>query len=233
MDLPSAFLLFPFFYLYHKKAIYPPNFCFRQAFFYSPTKYMPTYHKLAFRRKGIIMGFIKSSDTKKPERQFPPKHEFRLGTNLAKKLIVHHSILVKFGSSVSTAYLWLTNQKNSDLTMQPTIAKQLLLPTSSTLYARFDNRSIRLRIGPLLGILIDAIPPINLKTSLGLMTKFFEECSQCGKKTRHTSCHSFPSSAKHCKKSRCKLGFFHKNQWIKKRLFHFLMSFITGLHREE
>lgn len=164
------------------------------------------------------MGSIKVQVQVQPERQFPPSTSLGLGETLAKKLgIVHHSILVKFGSSVSTAYLWLTNQKKAILQCSQQLAKQLLLPTSSTLYARFDNRSIRLWIGPLLGILIDTIPSSHSKHPFGLMTKFLEECSNAGKKHGIQVAILSPQALSVVNKE-MQTWIYHKNRWIKATL---------------
>lgn len=180
------------------------------------TKYMPTYHKLAFTAEGDYhMGLSKVQIQLQPERQFPPHTNLSLGQTLAKKLgIEHPSIIVKFGSSVGAAYLWLTNQKNSILQCSQQLAEQLLIPPTSSMYARFDNRTIRLRIGPLLGILIDAEPSNQSKNPFGMMTKFFEECSIVGKKHGIQVAILSPQALSIAKKQ-MQTWIFQENKWIK------------------
>ena len=164
------------------------------------------------------MGLIKVQIQLQPERQFPSRTNLGLGETLAKKLgIYQHSILVQFGSSVSTAYLWLTKQKKSILQCSQQLAKQLLIPSSSTLYARFDNQSIRLWIGPLLGILIDTIPSNHSKNPFGLMTKFLEECSNAGKKHGIQVAILSPQALSVVNKE-MQTWIFHENKWIKATL---------------
>ena len=164
------------------------------------------------------MGLAKVQIQLHPERQLPRNTNLGLGETLAKKLgIYQHSILVKFGSSVSTAYLWLTNQKNAIVQCSRQLAKQLLLPTSTSLYARFDNRSLRLWIGPLLGILIDTIPSYQSKNPFGLMTKFLEECANAGKKHGIQVAILSPQALSVTKKE-MQTWIFHENKWIKATL---------------
>ena len=161
------------------------------------------------------MGLSKVQIQLQPERHFPPSTNLSLGHTLAKKLGIHdHSMMIKFGSSVGTASLWFTNQKNHILQCSPQLAEQLLIPPYSSMYARFDNRFIRLRIGPLLGILIDTKVTDQTKTPFGPMTNFLEECSKAGRKHGIQVAVLSPN-ALNIEKRQMQTWIYQENKWMK------------------
>jgi glutathione synthase/RimK-type ligase-like ATP-grasp enzyme len=116
-----------------------------------------------------------------PEIQFPRYINIVMSRLLAKKLEIEtNPFLVTFGSATAKGAIAFTNKKNNLVRMSSRLASQLKMINQSLIQAQFDSRSLRLRFGPLLGILINAEPQGKQEQLFGLMTRFLEECSAAG-----------------------------------------------------
>lgn len=164
------------------------------------------------------MGLARIQIKKKPERLFPINTNFCLGTSLAKKLnLTGRTFLIKFGTAKAVGHLWMNSQKNNTIFLTEQLANQLLIPNPSTMYARFDQQSLRLRLGPLLGILIDTPPSEKSKDMFGAMTKFLEECAQAGRNHGVQVVVLLPTTI-HVKKRQIQGWIFSQGQWLKTTL---------------
>jgi glutathione synthase/RimK-type ligase-like ATP-grasp enzyme len=83
---------------------------------------------------------------------------------------------VTFGSAVDTAYLELSNHSGNLVRIHENLAKKLHLRSQASIYAQFDEQAMRLKFGPLFGILINHMPAENQGQTLGPLTKFLDEC---------------------------------------------------------
>lgn len=164
------------------------------------------------------MGLARIQIKKKPERLFPINTNLCLGTSLAKKLkITGRTFGIKFGTARAVGHLWMTPQKNNTIFLTEQLANQLLIQNASTMYAQFDQQSLRLRLGPLLGILIDTPPSEKQKDIFGFMTKFLEECAQAGKNHGVQVVVLLPATI-HVKKRQMQGWIFYQGQWLKTTL---------------
>ncbi|WP_170839757.1 YheC/YheD family protein [Lihuaxuella thermophila] len=100
---------------------------------------------------------------------------------LAKKLEIHtQPFWVTFGSAAGTGSIALNSTNSNLIRMSSRLASELRMTNQSLINAQFDPHSLRLRFGPLLGILINAHPQVNQEQVFGVITKFLDECAIAG-----------------------------------------------------
>jgi glutathione synthase/RimK-type ligase-like ATP-grasp enzyme len=104
-----------------------------------------------------------------------------MSRSLAQKLNIRNQpFWITFGSAADTGTITVSKMNSHLIRMSSRLAARLRLSDQSSILAHFDPRIQRLRIGPLLGILINARPQENQEQAFGLMTKFLEECTAAG-----------------------------------------------------
>ncbi len=116
-----------------------------------------------------------------PESQFPGNTNMVMSRTLAKKLEIHSQpFWVTFGSAAGTGYIALISTNSNLIRMSSRLAAELRMTNQPLINAQFDPHSLRLRFGPLLGILINAHPQKNQEQVFGVITKFMDECAIAG-----------------------------------------------------
>ncbi|TCS96775.1 YheC/YheD family protein [Hazenella coriacea] len=118
-----------------------------------------------------------------PERHFPEKVNLVMSKSLAQKLGIRtQPFWVTYGSATSTGVLALHSNQSSLIRMSNQLASHLLMTNQTSIYAHFDPYLPRLRLGPLLGVLINTDLQIkgNQDHNFGIMTKFLDECAVAG-----------------------------------------------------
>lgn len=128
------------------------------------------------------MGLAKIQIQILPNQQFPDHINIIMSDQMAKKLNIYTNTLwVTFGSSIATGYIARVKRANHKIIfISNYLANKLQLPAQPQIHAQFDSRSLRLRIGPLFGILISKIPETEDNQLFGPMTKFLDECESAG-----------------------------------------------------
>ncbi|MFC7442818.1 YheC/YheD family protein [Laceyella putida] len=128
------------------------------------------------------MGLAKVQIQILPNQQFPDHINIMMSDQLAKKLNIHTNTLwVAFGSSIATGYIARMKRANHKIIfISNNLANKLLLPAQPLIHVQFDSRSLRLRIGPLFGILISKMPQTEDDQLFGQMTRFLGECEATG-----------------------------------------------------
>lgn len=160
------------------------------------------------------MGLSRIQINTKPESHFPRETNVCLHHSLAKKLGIPNLFLIRFGSSKGIGHLWLNPQKHKTFHLSEKLADQLRLPNQQVMYAHFDLQSRHLRLGPLLGILIDTWPTDQQQQKFGVMSKFLEECAQAGKNYGILVAILLPQTLNTHQKQ-IEGWTYQKNQWIK------------------
>ncbi|TCP68367.1 YheC/YheD family protein [Baia soyae] len=115
------------------------------------------------------------------ERHFPAHINMVLSQTLAEKLGIQGSpFRISFGSATETGYASIRQSNNPVLRISSKLAAHLRIENETTISAYFDNITRRLKIGPLLGILINSHPKEGTDSPFGEITKFLDECVQAG-----------------------------------------------------
>jgi hypothetical protein len=115
-----------------------------------------------------------------PERHFPDHTNMVMSDKLSKLLNIHtQPFWVTFGSAADTGTLALSKMNSNLIRMSSRLASRLRITNQPLINAQFDSHSLRLRLGPLLGILINAHPE-NEDQIFDTMTKFLDECALTG-----------------------------------------------------
>ncbi|SFI83019.1 YheC/YheD family endospore coat-associated protein [Thermoflavimicrobium dichotomicum] len=116
-----------------------------------------------------------------PERHFPVHSNITISRFLARKLgIKSHMIPIVFGSTSEMGSFDFHQRKNAIICISQQLASQLKITNQPAIYAHFDPKVPRLKLGPLLGILINPPPAENKDSVFGSMTRFLEECAHYG-----------------------------------------------------
>lgn len=116
-----------------------------------------------------------------PERHFPAHINMVMGHSLAEQLEIQgHPFWISFGSAAETGYVSISRSNNSILRISSQLAKRLKIEDESSISAHFDKNATRLKLGPLLGILINSHPKEGTDAPFGDITKFLDECVKAG-----------------------------------------------------
>lgn len=116
-----------------------------------------------------------------PDRHFPSNINMVIGQMLAEQLGIHgHPFRISFGSATETGYASISQSDQFMLRMSSRLANRLRISNEPNIIARFDTHTSRLKLGPLLGILINSHPKEHHEAPFGEMTRFLEECVQVG-----------------------------------------------------
>lgn len=127
------------------------------------------------------MGLTKVQIQVSPERQFPDNVNMVMSRTLAQKLEIRSQpFWVTFGSAADTATLAFSRTNSNLIRINSRLASSLRMTNQSLINAHFDPYSLRLRFGPLLGILINTQPQGKQEHIFGAMTKFLDECVVAG-----------------------------------------------------
>lgn len=126
------------------------------------------------------MGFARCEIQVVPDNTFPKRINMVMSRSLADKLhISQFPVWVKFGSRVAKGWIAVHPTKSSLIRISSQLSQALRLSEHLSVCASYDPHSHCLRIGPLLGILINTQPTLN-QPIFGAMTRFLEECSLTG-----------------------------------------------------
>lgn len=126
------------------------------------------------------MGFARCEIQVVPDRIFPQRINMIMSRTLADKLRISHlPVWVKFGSRAAKGWIAVHSAKSPLIRVSSQLARSLRLPDHLSVCASYDSQSHCLRIGPLLGILINTQATLN-QPIFGAMTRFLEECSLTG-----------------------------------------------------
>lgn len=116
-----------------------------------------------------------------PERHFPDHINMVMSHSLAEQLEIQgHPFWISFGSAADTGYVSISRNNNSILRISSHLAKRLKIEDESCISAHFDKKTTRLKLGPLLGILINSHPKDGTDAPFGEITKFLDECVKAG-----------------------------------------------------
>lgn len=130
--------------------------------------------------EGIPMGFARCEIQVVPDNTFPKRINMVMSRSLADKLhISHFPVWVKFGSKVAKGWIAVHSTKSPLIRISSQLSQALRLSEHLSVCASYDPHSHCLRIGPLLGILINTQSTLN-QPIFGAMTRFLEECSLTG-----------------------------------------------------
>ncbi|MGA8944105.1 MAG: YheC/YheD family protein [Thermoactinomyces sp.] len=127
------------------------------------------------------MGLAKVQIEIIPQQQFPHHIDLVMSQALAKKLEIRTPFIwIAFGSAVAKGRISLGQMNSKLIRISSDLAEQLKINHQSWIRAHFDTHSLRLRLGPIFGILINAHPQEHLAQPFGLMTRFLNECTAAG-----------------------------------------------------
>lgn len=170
------------------------------------------------RRKGISMWLTKVQIQISPEHHFPGNTNLIISQSIAKFLAIHQpTIWISYGSAIETGNLLFRKGNSTKLYISSRLANRLALSSQSSIHARFDARSLRLQIGPLVGILLNFDAQTNQDQPFGPLTRFLEECVLTG--IKQGICVSiFTPEQIDLQKRRIEGWIWEKNQWQKKSL---------------
>jgi glutathione synthase/RimK-type ligase-like ATP-grasp enzyme len=116
-----------------------------------------------------------------PDHVFPESIQLIMSRSLAKLLGINtQPFLVTYGLATAPASLAVSRMSGNLIRMSSRLASRLRMTPAPMINARFDPKTLRLRFGPLLGILINT-QPLGQELPFGLMTKFLDECSIAGR----------------------------------------------------
>ncbi|WP_124726909.1 YheC/YheD family protein [Staphylospora marina] len=116
-----------------------------------------------------------------PDHVFPEGTQLIMSRSLASILNIRSNpFLITFGAASSVARIAASRSGGNLIRVSSTLAAKLNMHSVPKIHARFDPRTFRLRIGPLLGILINPQPDATEELPFGAMTKFMEECIFAG-----------------------------------------------------
>ncbi|MBD1373099.1 YheC/YheD family protein [Hazenella sp. IB182357] len=119
-----------------------------------------------------------------PDRHFPPGIHMVMSRLLAKKLeIKTNPFWIKFGSATQSGMTALSRKSSNLVLISFTLASQLNMTDQVSINAHFNPKSVRLKLGPILGILMNPHQEIEKEKIevFGLMSNFLSECAQVGK----------------------------------------------------
>lgn len=116
-----------------------------------------------------------------PDSQFPEHIDLLLSHSLAHRLQIDaKTIWIHYGSALSKASLALVSSPSTLIRISVTFAQKLNLDELTQINAQFDPSSLRLQLGPLLGIMINTKPNERNPHFFGEMTRFLDECVKAG-----------------------------------------------------
>ncbi|MCH5584334.1 YheC/YheD family protein [Shimazuella sp. AN120528] len=123
----------------------------------------------------------------KIQLQIVPEHQFTNDSNIIMSRSVALALGIKeqpfwvtFGNAADTAYLSLSNRSGNLVRIHEKLAKKLNLRSQPSIYAQYDEKAMRLKFGPLFGVLINTTPNPSQEHVLGPLTKFLDECVLAG-----------------------------------------------------
>lgn len=124
------------------------------------------------------MGFARIVIQIVSERVFPAESNLILSQNTANRLrLPHHPVWITFGSATDTAFIRATPNQTPLVRISSRLAEQLKLSHQQTLNAYYDPSTRRLRLGPLLGVLMNRNVEGSENQLFGLMGDFLQECA--------------------------------------------------------
>ncbi len=127
------------------------------------------------------MGLAKVQIQIMPQQQFPHHIDLVMSQALARKLEIRTPFIwLAFGSAVAKGRVAFGQMNKSLIRISSNLAEQLKINHQPWIRAHFDTHSLRLRFGPVFGILINAHPQEHHAQPFGLMTKFINECCAAG-----------------------------------------------------
>lgn len=126
------------------------------------------------------MGFAKVKVQILPDQVFPQEINMIMSRPLIDDLGIKNTpFWITFGSQSETAHLAAVPGKSKIIRIHSKLASQLKITNIPSIYAKFDPQTRRLRLGPILGIMINPTP-LHDQPDFGVMGKFLEECSYAG-----------------------------------------------------
>lgn len=127
------------------------------------------------------MGLAKVQIQIMPQQQFPHHIDLVMSQALAKKLEIRTPFIwIAFGSAVAKGRVAFGQINSKLIRISSDLAEQLKINHQPWIRAHFDTNSLRLRFGPIFGILINTHPQEQLAQPFGLMTRFLNECTAAG-----------------------------------------------------
>jgi glutathione synthase/RimK-type ligase-like ATP-grasp enzyme len=124
---------------------------------------------------------------KKIQLQIVPEHQFTNNSNIIMSRSVALALGIKeqpfwvtFGGAADTGYLALSTHSGNLVRIHANLAKKLNLRSQPSIYAQYDEEAMRLRFGPLFGVLINGTQDSKQENVLGPLTKFLDECVLAG-----------------------------------------------------
>ncbi|MBA4602799.1 YheC/YheD family endospore coat-associated protein [Thermoactinomyces mirandus] len=127
------------------------------------------------------MGLAKVQIQIVPLQQFPHHYDLVMSQALAKKLEIRTPLIwIAFGSSVAKGRVAFGQMNSKLIRISSHLAEQLKMNQQPLIRAHFDTHSLRLRFGPILGILINTHPQEQHAQPFGQMTRFLDECTAAG-----------------------------------------------------
>ncbi|MEK4799491.1 YheC/YheD family protein [Thermoactinomyces sp. FSL K6-2592] len=115
------------------------------------------------------------------QHQLPHHIDLVMSQALAKKLEIKTPVFsVAFGSAIAKGRVAFSRMNHKLICISSELAEQLKMNPQPWIRAHFDAHSLRLRFGPVFGILINAHPQEKRAQPFGLMTKFLDECITAG-----------------------------------------------------
>lgn len=115
------------------------------------------------------------------QHQLPHHIDLVMSQALAKKLEIKTPIFsIAFGSAIAKGRVAFSRMNNKLIRISSYLAEQLKMNPQPWIRAQFDAHSLRLRFGPVFGILINTHPQEKRAQPFGLMTKFLDECITAG-----------------------------------------------------
>ncbi len=150
-----------------------------------------------------------------PENQFPANTNIIMSQSTALALgITSQPFWVSYGSAADTGYLSLSSHSSNLVRIHTTLANRLQLTGQQAIYAMFDTKAMRLKFGPLFGIVINVSPNEKQEQCFGPLTKFLDECVAAGK-ARGTQVAVFQAEKIDLEKRTIKTAWIkQKGKWI-------------------
>ncbi len=163
------------------------------------------------------MGFVRCEIQVVPDNTFPQRINMVMSRTLADKLhITHFPVWVKFGSRAAKGWVAVHGTKSPLIRISSQLSQALRLSEHLSVYASYDPQSHCLRIGPLLGILINTQSSAH-QPIFGAMTRFLEECSLTGQE-RGVCVAVFTPEQLLSEKGETKGWLFQNKQWRPREL---------------
>ncbi|MBA4495252.1 YheC/YheD family protein [Paenactinomyces guangxiensis] len=150
-----------------------------------------------------------------PERQFPRNVNMVMSRSLAQKLeIKTQPFWVTYGSAAESGMIALSPIHSNLIRMSSRLASQLRMTNQSLINAQFDPHYLRLRFGPLFGILINAHPQEKHEQAFGAISKFLDECAATGQ-TRGVRVAVFPPEHVRIESKSIQGWIREKGKWVR------------------